>query len=98
MNTDSAKGWVLGSWIVMMGLISIKSIAKEAPEFPKPGSYLGASVVFTMLYGLASIAGSLGAVLAVGTVVAAAAAPYMKGQPGILDVSAQWLSKINGEQ
>lgn len=96
MNAETARGWVIGSWLVMIGLITIRQIAGDKKGMPQPGSYLGSAILFTMLIGLASLTPALGTTIAVGTVVGAAVAPYMKGQStGIIDTMATWLDGIS---
>lgn len=89
--------WVLGSWITMLGIVTVRQVNQEK-GLPQPGSYLGAAVVYTMLYGLAGLTPGLAAVLAVGTALAAVAAPYFRNQPqtGVVATLTSWLDQING--
>jgi hypothetical protein len=96
---SNGQRWVLGSWIAMVGFVTIRQIRQEQ-GLPSPGAYLGTGVVYTLLYGLAGVAPGLAAVLAVGTATAALAAPYFSNQPdsGVLATLTSWLNAINGTQ
>jgi len=87
---------VLGAWLAMIVLATVRSIAGPQKGLPSPSVYLGGAVLFTALYGSAGFLGPLAAVLAVGADVGAVAAPYLRGQPGILDTAASWLDGLAG--
>ena len=96
MTGQAARSWVLGSWLVMLGLVTVKQVSAK-PGLPNPGAYLSSAVVFTLLFGLAGLAPSLAAALAAGTVVGGAVAPYLKGRTtGILDQAATYLGTLSG--
>jgi len=88
---------VLGSWGVAAAIITAQWVTSNQQGFPPPGRYLASGVVFSMLYLLAGPAPSLGAALAAGTTFAMLVQPYLKGKPGILDQSAQWLGTLSGQ-
>jgi len=87
---------VLGAWLAMIGLATVRAVAGPNRGLPAPSVYLGSGVLFTMLYGASSFLGPLAAALAVGVDVGAVVAPYLKGQSGILDTAASWLDGIAG--
>jgi hypothetical protein len=87
---------VLGAWLTMIGLATVRSIAGGSKGLPSPSLYLGSGVLFTALYGAAGLVGPLAAVLAVGIDVAALATPYMHGKPGLFETAATWLDGISG--
>ena len=89
------RGWVLGGWVAMIGLVTLRQVS-TAPGLPQPGAYLGSGIVYTMLYVLAFAAPQLAGTLAIATVLGGLAAPYLKGQPGLLDQASTWLSNISG--
>jgi len=98
VNAAGGRAWVIGSWLTVLALITVREVSSQK-GLPRPGSYLGASVLMTMLFGLAGLAPSLGAALAAGTVVGVAAAPYIAGRTtGPLDQAASWLASISGGQ
>ena len=92
----NAQRVVLGAWLAMIGLATVRAIAGPSKGLPAPSVYLGSGVLFTMLYGAAGFLGPLAAAIAVGVDVGAVAAPYLKGQTGILDTAAGWLDGLAG--
>lgn len=98
MNAAGGRAWVLGSWLTVLALVTVREVSTQK-GLPRPGSFLGASVLMTLLFGLAGLAPSLAAALAAGTVVGVAAAPYIAGKTtGPLDQAASWLASISGGQ
>lgn len=99
MNRDRAAGYVLLAWMVMVGLISVRSvIANNGQPFPKnlpaPSVYLGSAVLYTMLWGATFFAPGLAVVLAFGTDIGALFQPYLQGKPGLADSFAAYLNKV----
>ena len=96
MTGDAARGWVLGSWLAVVALSTVKQVSAK-PGLPQPGAYLGSAVLFTLFFGLAGFAPSLTAALAAGTVVGVAVSPYLRGKTtGVLDQAATWLDSVSG--
>jgi hypothetical protein len=96
MDKGRAGQWVFGAWVAMVAIISIRHITGSRQGMPPPGQYLGSGIAFTMLWLLSMPAPSLAVALAVGLDVGALIAPYIKGQPGVLDTTAAWLAGISG--
>lgn len=88
--------WVLGAWLTTVAGVTVRGVSRSG-GLPQPNSYIAAGVVFTMLFGLASVAPGLGGVLAVGTALGVLAAPYFQNKPnsGVLATLTDWLNKIN---
>jgi hypothetical protein len=87
---------VLGAWIAMIGLATVRYAAGANKGFPPPSVYLASGILFTLLYGASSFLGPLAATLAVGVDVGALLTPYLKGQPGLPETVASWLDGIAG--
>jgi hypothetical protein len=98
VDSARAQTWVLGAWLAMIGLVTAKQVSTRK-GLPQPGAYLGSGVLFTILYGFASIAPQLAVALAVGTDVGGLVAPYLRGSNvSTLDRLSGWLSTISGAQ
>lgn len=96
MTAAAGRNWVLGSWLAMLGLITVKQVSTHS-GLPNPGAYLSSAVLFTLLFGLAGLSPGLAAALAAGTVVGGAVSPYLKGKStGVLDQAATWLDGVSG--
>lgn len=90
---------VLGAWLAMIGLATVRAVAGPQKGLPSPSVYLGSGVLFTGLYGAAGVLGMLPAVIAVGVDVGALLAPYLKGSTtGPLNQLAGLLDGLAGAQ
>lgn len=88
---------VLGAWLAMIGLATVRAVAGPQKGLPAPSVYLGSGILFTALYGASSFLGPLAAAIAVGVDVGALLAPYLKGsQVGPLNQLASFLDGIAG--
>lgn len=87
---------VLGAWLAMVGLTTARAVIGPSKGLPAPSLYLASGILFTLLYGASSFVGPLAAALAVSVDVGALLAPYLRGQPGLLDQAATWLDGISG--
>lgn len=100
----TAQRVVLGAWLAMVGLTTARAVIGPSKGLPAPSLYLGAGVLFTLLYGASSFVGPLAAVLAVSADVFAVAAPALRKDaagnprplPTIIDQVAAWLDGISG--
>jgi hypothetical protein len=92
----TAQRVVLGAWIAMIALASVRYAASNQKGLPPPSTYVGSAVLFTILYGASSFLGPLAAVLAVGVDIGAVATPYLQGRSSVLDQAASWLNTISG--
>lgn len=89
---------VFGAWLAMVALAAARSLG-AGKGLPSPGTFLASGVLFTGYFAAAGLIGPLAAVFAVGTDVAAVAAPYFKGSTtGPLDQIAAALGKLDGSQ
>lgn len=87
---------VLGAWIAMIGLATVRYVNKSK-GLPPPSIYLGSAVLFTLLFGAASVLGPLPAVIAVSADVGALLTPYLRGSDvGPLNQLASLLDSISG--
>jgi hypothetical protein len=68
---------VLGSWLALLGLATVRQVLSPTGGLPSPSIYLGASVLFTGFFVAAAFAPDLFGVLSVGVVVAAVFKPYV---------------------
>lgn len=88
---------VLGAWLAMIGLATVRAVAGPQKGLPAPSVYLGSAVLFTLLYGASSFVGPLAAVTAVGVDVGALLAPYLKGSTtGPVNTLASFLDGLAG--
>jgi hypothetical protein len=87
---------VLGAWLAMIGLATVKAVAGPQKGLPAPSVYLGSGVLFTALYGAAAFLGPLAAVTAVAVDVGALLAPYLGQQTGPLNQLAGFLDGLSG--
>lgn len=74
---------VLGAWLGMIALATLRSVSSPAGGLPQPSSFVGSGVLFTMFYAGAGFAPSLFGVLAAGVVVAAVFRPYLDANGAI---------------
>jgi len=82
----------------MVALATARSLA-AGKGLASPGTFLASGLLFTGYFAAAGFLGALPAVLAVGTDVAAVAAPYFRGQKiGPLDSIAGALGRLDGSQ
>lgn len=82
MNSTAAQRVILGAWLGMIALATIRRVtAPTSPGLPVPATFLGISVLFTMLFGVASAAPGFAAAIAVGVDVGALLSPYAKNNP-----------------
>lgn len=96
---NAGQRWVLAAWLTTVAGVTVRGVSRSK-GLPPPNSYIAAGVVFTLLYGVSSVAPSLGGVLAVGTALGVLAAPYFANRPetGVLATLTGWLDRINGQQ
>jgi hypothetical protein len=75
---------VLGAWLAMIVLATVRHVSDpNVKGLPPPSFFLGSGVLYTMFYGGAAFAPSLFGTLAVGTIVAAVAKPYIDARGAI---------------
>lgn len=106
MNSGGAQRIVLGAWLAMIAVATIKRVTDPDPlkdHLPPPSVFLGISVLFTMLFGAAAVAPGLAAAVAVGVDVGALLTPYIKaaasgGSPASTAASslAGFLDRVSG--
>jgi hypothetical protein len=77
--TGSSEGLVLGSWLAMIVLATVRQVASSTPGLPSPAVYVGSGVLFSLFYLGAKVTpqSRLFGVLAVGAVVTALVKPYL---------------------
>jgi hypothetical protein len=70
---------VLGAWLSMIVLATVRHVSDPPAGggLPPPSGYISQGVLFTIYFGGSSFAPGLFGALAVGTVVAAIAKPYL---------------------
>jgi hypothetical protein len=97
MKSGAAQRIVLGAWVAMIGLATVRAVTDPLHKgLPLPSVFLGSAVLFTLFYGAAAFLPPLAATLAVGVDVGALVRPYISGGPAPLDTLATWLDKLNG--
>lgn len=75
---------VLGAWLAMIVLATVRHVSDpNVKGLPPPSFFLGSGVLYTMFYGGAAFAPGLFGTLAVGTIVAAVAKPYIDAKGAI---------------
>lgn len=95
---------VLGAWLSLIVLATIRQVLSQTPGLPSPSVYLGSSVLFTFFFVGAAFAPDLFGVLAVGVVVAALLKPYVNASGATIPDSgpifqlSQFVDSISGSQ
>jgi hypothetical protein len=83
VNSGTAQRIVLGAWIGMIGLATVRQLTDPNHKgLPAPSIYLASGVLFTMLFGVAGFLPPLAAALAVGIDVGALLRPFLPGGSG----------------
>lgn len=83
MNRQRGQAVVLGAWLTMIALATLRQATDPSKGgLPPPSTFLASGVLFTVFYGGASFAPPLFAVLSVGVVVSAIFKPYLNAQAG----------------
>lgn len=77
MNRQRGQAIVLGAWLTMIGLASLRQATDPSKGgLPPPSTFLASGVLFTLFYGGAAFAPSLFGTLAIGVVISAIVKPY----------------------
>ena len=80
-----SRNLILGSWLGVIALASIRQVTSGTPGLPSPAAYLGSGVLFTTFYvgGALTPSSNLFGILAVGVVISTLLKPYINSQGAI---------------